>query len=390
MPKPASKPGSDHKTQNPEPAGLPTDWSFLAPPQKPGELGRFAHYRIFHLLGTGGMSLVFLAEDVRYHRKIALKVLKPEFVSDEDARPRFVREAQLTAKIKHDHIITIHEVGQVGDLPFIAMEYFDGVMLAEWMEANPHPPIRTVLALAKDIASGLSAAHANGLIHRDIKPTNIMINEATGQVKILDFGLARAIKPDVSLTRKGFIVGTPAFMSPEQARGGQLDHRSDLFSFGILLYLMCTGKLPFHGQNPLEILTNLCTEHPKPVHERNHTVPFAMSELIARLLGKKREQRPSFAAEVIASLEQIEQEMTRAEGMLEIQENNDTLITPLPSRRTDPNLAQALLQAPPMLRPIAMTQTWKTRLWLYVGIPLLFALIFYGLLLFGWWLLRAS
>ncbi len=364
--------------------------SFLEPPQKPDELGRFGYYRILGWLGRGGMSFVFLAEDVRYLHKVALKVLKPEFLTDEDARPRFIREAQLTAKIRHDNIITIHEVGQVGDFPFIAMEYFAGVMLAQWLEHHPHPPIAQVLPIAKAIVKGLSAAHANGLIHRDIKPTNIMLDDRTGQVKILDFGLARAIKPDVSLTRKGFIVGTPAFMSPEQARGGQLDARSDLFSFGILLYLMCTGKLPFNGNHSLEILTAVCTEHPKPAHERNHTVPFALSELIAELLGKKREQRPKFTREVIERLEAIEQDLARTASTVIEPSNRDTQITPFPSRRTDPDLGEALRQAPERQRPLRAARGWKSSLLLYLALPLGLALVFYGLLFLFWLLTRSN
>jgi eukaryotic-like serine/threonine-protein kinase len=206
---------------------------FLGAPQAGGELGWLAHYRVVRLLGQGGMGLVFLAEDSPLSRPVALKVVRPEIADTPGIAERFTREARATAAIKHDHIVTSYQVGQENGIPFLAMEYLKGMSLAQWLDRGHSPSVDLVLRIGREIASGLSAAHGHGLIHRDIKPANIWLEAPSGRVKILDFGMARSQHEDIEITRSGTVMGTPAYMAPEQARGEMVGVGSDLFSFGL-------------------------------------------------------------------------------------------------------------------------------------------------------------
>ena len=202
------------------------------------------------------MGLVFLAEDSLLSRPVALKVIRPEIADTPGIAQRFMREARATAAIKHDHIVTIYQVGQENGIPFLAMEYLKGMSLAQWFDRGHSPSVELVLRIGREIAAGLSAAHRHSLIHRDIKPANIWLEAPSGRVKILDFGMARSEREDVEITRSGAVMGTPAYMAPEQARGEPAGASSDLFSLGCVLYRLCTRRLPFEGESVIAVLTS--------------------------------------------------------------------------------------------------------------------------------------
>jgi serine/threonine protein kinase len=279
-------------------------FSFLHPPVEPDEIGRLGGYRVLRLLGQGGMGLVFHAEDLALQRAVALKVMKPELAAD-GGWERFLREARALAAIKHDHLVTIYQAGQDGSAAYYAMELLSGETLAARLRRDPRPPLREVLRVGRELADGLSFIHASGLVHRDLKPANIWLEWPHGRVKILDFGLARPVQADGQLTQPGQVVGTPAFMSPEQAWGQPVDGRSDLFSLGCVLYELCTGAPPFGGSNFTARLTALTVETPVPVRELNPQVPQPLAGLVMRLLEKRPEDRPTSAALVRDKLDRI-------------------------------------------------------------------------------------
>ncbi|MFO0969033.1 MAG: WD40 repeat domain-containing serine/threonine protein kinase [Gemmataceae bacterium] len=299
--------------QNREPgsASRPGAHAFLAPPQGPDEIGRLERYRVLKVLGEGDMGIVFQAEDTTLKRHVALKVMKPQLAANPIHKERFLREAHATAKLRDDHIVTIYEVGEKNGVPFIAMEFLEGMPLDQWLAKGRNPSILQTLRLGRQLALGLAAAHDKGLIHRDIKPGNLWIEASGGgRIKILDFGLVRHKEDDVNITRSGTIVGTPAYMSPEQARGLKLDQRSDLFSLGCVLYRLVTGQIPFPGQTTMAILTSLAVDRPKAVHEHNAEAPRGLADLIHKLLAKEPEARPATARSVAQALLALEKEQT--------------------------------------------------------------------------------
>lgn len=283
--------------------------ALLAPPQSPDEIGRLEKYRVLKVLGKGGMGMVFKAEDPSLERTVALKVMLPEIAIRGSARERFLREARAAAKIEHEHIISIFEVSEDRGIPFIAMSFLKGMSLDDWLKHKPPLAMPQIFRIGREVAKGLQAAHERGLIHRDIKPANLWLDAASkGKIKILDFGLARPETDDAGITRSGQIIGTPAYMSPEQAAGEKLDGRSDLFSLGVVLYRLCTGKMPFQGPNVMAILAALITTEPEPVAGLNPDVPPALATLIHRLLAKKKEDRPASAREIVDAIAAIERE----------------------------------------------------------------------------------
>jgi WD40 repeat protein len=285
-------------------------YDFLAPPQGPGEIGRLGGYRVLKVLGQGGMGVVFLAEDPRLQRPVALKAMRPALAADPAGRERFLREARATAAVKNDHVVTIHQVDEERGVPFLAMEFLDGLPLDRWLQAGRTPSVAQVLRIGREIALGLAAAHARGLVHRDIKPANLWLEASHGgRVKILDFGLARAVSDDVHLTQSGAVVGTPAYMAPEQARGDKVDHRCDLFSLGCVLYRLCAGRNPFRGETTLAVLTALAVDNPPPVHEVNSAIPPALSDLVMGLLDKDPARRPASARAVAEALQAVERSL---------------------------------------------------------------------------------
>ena len=279
---------------------------FLAPPQGPGELGRLGSYRVLKVLGSGGMGIVFEAEDLQLGRTVALKVMKAAVAAGLSARQRFQLEARSMAAVKSDHIATIYQVGEDRGAPYLAMELLHGQSVDSWLTRGHKPSTREILRLGREVALGLAAAHERGVIHRDVKPGSIWLEEPSGRIKLLDFGLARATAEDVHLTASGAVVGTPAYMAPEQARGDKFDHRADLFSLGVVLYRLCTAKMPFRGQTTMAVLSALAIDKPQPVQELAADVPPALADLIMKLLAKNPVDRPATATDIVAAIEAIE------------------------------------------------------------------------------------
>ncbi len=293
--------------------------TFLQPGTRPGSLGRLGHFEVLELLGKGGFGIVLKALDDKLQRLAAIKVLGPQLTGSATARSRFVREARAAAAVNHKYVVSIYEVYEQ-PIPYLVMEYVAGKSLQERLDQlEPFAP-RDILRIGAEIAEGLAAAHQQGLIHRDIKPANVLLEGepgalATGErtpvanapgsprVKIADFGLARAVD-DVGLTQSGMIAGTPLFMSPEQARGEPLDHRSDLFSLGSVLYALCTGHSPFQAHKALGVLKRVCDDTPRPIREINPAIPEALAAVINRLLVKDpagRFQTAAAVAELLAA-----------------------------------------------------------------------------------------
>jgi serine/threonine protein kinase/ABC-type branched-subunit amino acid transport system substrate-binding protein len=317
-------PGSQHP---------PNPFPFLEPPQKPDELGRLGHHRVLKLLGGGGMGMVFLAEDPRLQRYVALKVMRPELALNTVARQRFLREARAIAAIRNEHIIAIHDIDEVKEVPYFAADLLQGMPLDVYLEQEPSMSAAAVIELGLQIARGLEAAHKSGLVHRDIKPANIWLepkdNEfkprsASGdttavtsprsalgisnfgfRVKILDFGLSRPAEESASLTQCGMIVGTPTYMAPEQADSMPADIRSDLFSLGCVLYEAASGKRTFDGNSVISVLKATAVQDPKPLHEIAPAVPVLVSRLVMRLLAKDPNRRPQSATELIQALQNV-------------------------------------------------------------------------------------
>ncbi|MFL6259748.1 MAG: protein kinase domain-containing protein [Thermoanaerobaculia bacterium] len=258
-------------------------------------------YSLGERLGAGGMGEVYQAYDERLDRWVAVKLIRPEASENETARERFRREARAAARLSHPSIVQIHDIVESAESDAIVMELVEGESLARRISRGPLP-VDEAVRIGRQIAEGLAAAHAKGLIHRDLKPENVMITPE-GHAKILDFGLAKRLEGEASLTLDQRVVGTFRAMSPEQARGLPLDHRSDLFSFGLLLYEMLSGVSPFEGISTLETLTRICTHRQTPLREVDSAIPAPLSALVDQLLEKDPARRPQSAREVAASLE---------------------------------------------------------------------------------------
>jgi serine/threonine protein kinase len=282
--------------------------SFLRPGAGPDELGRLGGYRVLAILGQGGMGVVFRAEDLQLKRSVALKAMRPALIGNDMQRQRFLREAQAMAAVKHDHVVTIYQVDQDHGVPYLAMEFLEGETLEERLQREVKLAMPEVLRIGREVALGLAAAHKHGLIHRDIKPANIWLEELRGRVKILDFGLARAAGPDSQLTQSGIILGTPAYMAPEQARAESVDARCDLFSLGCVLYRACTGTMPFKGTDMMSTLMAVAMDTPRPPRELNPAVSPALAELLRQLLAKDPAERPASATAVAEALENLERQ----------------------------------------------------------------------------------
>jgi hypothetical protein len=284
-------------------APAPMDLSFLTATEKPESLGRVGDHEVLDVLGRGGMGVVLKGFDAGLNRFVAIKVLAPHWAGSESARQRFNREAHATAAVKHDHVITIHGVSEISGLPYLVMEYVPGCSLQERLDREGPLEVEEIVRIGMQTAAGLVAAHEQGLIHRDVKPGNILLEDAIGRVKLSDFGLARAVD-DATLTQSGVIAGTPHYMAPEQARGEALDHRADLFGLGCVLYALCTGRPPFSGDNTLAVIRRVCDEEPDPIRAINPAIPRWLVGMIDRLLAKKPEDRFESATEVAELLGQ--------------------------------------------------------------------------------------
>ena len=243
------------------------------------------------------MGIVLKGYDPQLQRIVAIKVLAPELASNANARKRFRREGAAAAAVSHDHVVTIHAVEEAEGLPHLVMEYISGHSLEGRIKREGSLELKEILRISMQIASGLAAAHAQGLVHRDIKPANILLENGVERVKITDFGLARAVD-DVRITKPGVVTGTPEYMSPEQARSEPVDHRSDLFSLGSVLYAMCTGRSPFRADSTPVMIHRVCEETPRSIQQVNPDMPEWLVLIIDRLLAKSPEDRFQSASEV--------------------------------------------------------------------------------------------
>jgi len=269
---------------------------------------------VLKVLGTGGMGVVFHAVDLHLRRPVALKVMRPSLAASAEFHRRFLREARLAAAIDHEHVVTVYQVGEDRGVPFLAMQLLRGQTLEQRLErAGGRLPLPEVLRVGREIAAGLAAAHARGLVHRDIKPANVWLEEGRGHVRIVDFGLARGSEPDAQFTQAGTVIGTPAYMAPEQASGAAVDARCDLFSLGAVLYRAVTGKAPFGDVNTLSVLRALATQTPVPPHRIVPSLPRMFSGLVMRLLAKDPADRPQSAREVAEAIEVLEHGETAEE-----------------------------------------------------------------------------
>lgn len=271
------------------------------------------NFRITAKLGSGGMGEVFLAEDVRLNRLAAIKLLPPEMANDSQRRQRFIDEAKAASALNHPHVCVVYDVGETSDGHyFIAMEYVDGLMLDELIRRGPLE-IRTAVEIAIQVADALDAAHSNRIVHRDIKPANISVKDR-GFVKVLDFGLAKRIPApafaagvtqDLQRTQSGQVLGTPSYMSPEQALGKALDHRTDIFSFGVVLYESLAGQLPFAGANFPEVVNRIINSQPTALARLNYDIPADLERIVVKCLQKSADNRYQSARELVIDLKSV-------------------------------------------------------------------------------------
>lgn len=270
---------------------------FLEPCNKPDRIGKLEHYEIIEVVGQGGMGVVLRAFDTKLSRVVAVKVMAPALAVHAVSVRRFLREATTAAAVHHEHVVTIHAVDDSHSPPYLVMEFIEGQTLQQKIERTGSLPLTQILRIGSQAAAGLAAAHKLGLIHRDVKPANILLENGVERVKITDFGLARAAD-DAQMTQTGIIAGTPQYMSPEQARGEPVDARSDLFSLGSVLYAMCSGRPAFRSEHPVAVLRRVCDDTPRPIAELRSDLPEWLIEIVAKLLQKRPEARFQSAQEV--------------------------------------------------------------------------------------------
>ncbi|MEI8383991.1 MAG: bifunctional serine/threonine-protein kinase/formylglycine-generating enzyme family protein, partial [Planctomycetota bacterium] len=290
-------PGKSRMTEQHDESGDTMRIGYLETSTKPGSLGRLAHYEVLQVIGRGAFGVVLRAFDEKLQRVVAIKVMSPEMASTSPARKRFLREAQASAAIRHEHVVSVYAVEEK-PIPYLVMEYIPGLTLQQRLDEGGPLDVPTVLRLGRQIAEGLEAAHSQDLIHRDIKPGNILLEAGVlDKVKITDFGLARAAD-DASLTQSGTIAGTPMYMAPEQALGHKLDRRADLFSLGSVLYQMVSGRPPFRAPTALAVLKRVVEETPRPIREIIPETPQWLCDIITKLHAKKPDDRYQSAREV--------------------------------------------------------------------------------------------
>ncbi len=280
-------------------------------PETPQQLGR---YKITEKVGEGAMSVVYKAFDAEINRYIAIKQLRPEIVRDPESRTRFLSEARAAGNLIHPNIVTIFDVGEGEQGPYIAMDFLDGPTLEARMRQESKPSLREILDIGIQLAEGLDHAHQNGVVHRDVKPSNIILMPGRNMVRITDFGIAHIDSADkLSHTVSGTLLGTPQYMSPEQAEGQPVDGRSDLFSVGIILYQLAAGQLPFSAKTLASLYMSIVKEDPVPLKKRVPDLPAGLSHAIEKLLNKDPAKRFSSAGELAAVLRNLAAELDARE-----------------------------------------------------------------------------
>ena len=266
---------------------------------------RLGKYTIQGQVGRGGMGIVWKGFDPDLHRTVAIKVLSPHLALSQVARRRFQREARAAAAINHENVLTIHSVEEQGETPFLVMEFVSGQSLKEYVVGRGKLDVIEVIRLSAQIAQGLAAAHAQGVIHRDVKPANVMLHEGATRVRLMDFGLARVAFDNADLTSHDHAVGTPAYMAPEQIHGHSIDARADLFSLGCVMYCMVAGHSPFHGRTHAETIHKIIDLVPARLHDVDPAVPHVLSEMVEKLLAKNPDDRYQSAFEVADVLKKL-------------------------------------------------------------------------------------
>jgi eukaryotic-like serine/threonine-protein kinase len=315
------------------PAKEPISLDFLEPSPNGDVLGRLGPYEITGVLGHGGFGIVLKANDPALHRTVAIKVLSPQLAGSAAARTRFAREARAAAAVVHDNVVAVHAVDSWNGLPYLVMTYVQGQSLQRRVDRDGPLPIKEVLRIGMQTALGLAAAHGQGLVHRDVKPSNILLENGVERVKLSDFGLARAVD-DASLTQSGVVSGTPQYMSPEQAQGEVVDFRSDLFGLGSVLYFICTGHPPFRANSTPAVLRRVCDERPRPLREINSDVPVWLAEIVERLHSKQPGGRYGSAAEIAEILQHHLADLQRTG-------TSNALCPPSPSHRPERQLQKS-------------------------------------------------
>lgn len=270
-------------------------------------------FKLIRRLGRGGMSDVYLAEQTSLQRKVAVKVLKKELLSDPSSIQRFRTEATAAAGLNHPNIVQVYTIGEWKGLHYMVQEYVPGQNIREYVSKRGTPDSLLAVRIMRQIASALHQASLSGIVHRDIKPENILLNQ-NGDIKVADFGLAKLIQStkDTSLTETGMTMGTPLYMSPEQIRGHDVDHRSDLYSLGITCYHVLSGEAPYKGKDPLAIAMGHLNEKPVPLEHLRPDLPMPLVRIIARLMEKKREERYQSASQLLKDLKRLSEEELEA------------------------------------------------------------------------------